>query len=353
MGFRKSRLRWIFMINKEKIKFGVIGCGLITEYIKPITKIIENVDLIAAVDPILDRAIKVAGKDHSYKDVEKMYANEDLDAVYIATPHNLHKPMIDQALKEGKHVFCEKPVSATIEDAREILILQRKYPNLKIGFNYQYRYDYNCYNLVQGIQKGHIGKVYYANCNIFFSREQDYIQEGSWRANLKTSGGGTLLIHGSHVLDIILWAFGNPLSVLGKIDNLKFKNIEVEDIGFGIVKFENNVYTQINDSMIIKPIKKKIEDRVELNIYGENGSCSYEGPWPFSSLKWYGVTDFRIKDNLPGTSHFSECLKAFCNWILNDIPFYNTVEESSKVLSLITALYKSSKTGREEKIELI
>jgi len=341
------------MNNNKKIKFGVIGCGWITEYIKPITKIIENVDLVAAVDPILDRAIKIAGKEHSYTDIEKMYANEDIDAVYIATPHNLHKPMIEQALKEGKHVFCEKPVSATIEEAREILKLSKKYVNFKIGFNYQYRYDYNCYNLVQGIRKDHIGKIYYANCNAFFSRAQDYIPEGSWRASLKASGGGTLLIHGSHILDVIIWTFGNPLSVMGKIDNLKFKNIEVEDIGFGIVKFENDVYTQINDSMIIKPTKKRIDDRVELNVYGEKGSCSYEGPWPFSSLNWYGVKDFRLKENLPGTSHFSECFKAFCDWILKDVPFFNTVEESSKVLCLITALYKSSQSKREEPVELI
>ena len=336
--------------KKDCLKIGIVGCGYVAGFIKPITKNIDNIKIVAAVDPILERAIRVASKDHSYTNTEKMYKNESIDAVYLATPHYLHKPMIKQALEEGKHVFCEKPVSTSIEDAREIFKLDKKYPNLKVGFNYQYRYDYNCSNLVHAVREGHLGKIYYANCNVYFSRELDYFNEGKWRAKLENVGGGTLLIHGSHILDIMIWGLGEPISVMGKIDHLKF-NIEVEDIGFGIIKFENGIYGQVNDSMIIKPRKKRIDDSVELDIFGANGSCSYKGPWPFSSLKWHGVDDYKLKENKPGTPHFKECIIAFCNWALNDIPFLNTVEESSKVLRLIFALYKSSKTGKEEKVE--
>ena len=147
----------IIKSKKDCLKIGVIGCGWITEYIKPITKNLENIKIVAAVDPILEKANRVASKDHSYTNTEKMYKNENIDAVYIATPNYLHKPMIKQALEEGKHVFCEKPVSTSIEDAREIFKLDKKYPNLKVGFNYQYRYDYNCYNLAHGVRDGHLG----------------------------------------------------------------------------------------------------------------------------------------------------------------------------------------------------
>lgn len=336
--------------KKECLMIGIIGCGWVTEYIKPVTKNLENLKIVAAVDPILERANNVAGKEHSYEDTSKMYKNESIDAVYIATPNYLHKPMIKQALEEGKHVFCEKPVSTSIEDAREIFKLDKKYPNLKVGFNYQYRYDYNCSNLAYGVRDGHLGKTYYANCNVYFSRELDYFNEGNWRTKLETVGGGTLLTQGSHIIDIMIWALGEPKSVIGKIDNLRF-NIEVEDIGFGIIKFENGIYGQVNDSMIIKSRKKRINESVELDIFGADGSCSYKGPWPFSSLKWYGVKDYKLKEKKQGTSDYKECIIAYSNWVLNDTPFFNTVEESSKVLRLIFALYKSSKTRKEEKVE--
>lgn len=280
-----------------------------------------------------------------------MYKNEDIDFIYIATPHHLHKPMIKQAFEEGKHVFCEKPVTTSIKDAREILKLDERYSNLKLGFNYQYRYDYNCYNLALGAQNGHLGEIYYAICNGTFSRTLDYINKGLWRTKKETSGGGTLLIQASHIIDIMIWALGEPVSVMGKIDNLKFKNIEVEDIGFGIIEFENGSYGQVSNSMIIKSRKRRTDDLVQLNIYGEKGSCYYEGPWPLSSLKWDAVKEFKIKEYNQNNSHVGECIKAFANWILNNEPFLNTVGESSKVLRLIMALYKSSETGKKERIK--
>ena len=329
----------------------MIGCGWNSVFLKPILKNIKTIEIIAAVDPIIERAIKISGQNHSYRNTDSMYKNEDIDCVYINTPHHLHRPMIKEAFEEGKNIFCEKPVSTSINDAREIRRLDKKYSSLKLGFNYQYRYDYNCYNLALAIQNGHIGKPYYANCSIFFSRDLDYFKEGPWRTKIETAGGGTLLTQGSHIIDIMIWALGEPVSVLGKIDNLKFKNIEVEDIGFGIVEFRNGSYGQINDSMIIRPLKRRFKDYVELKIFGENGNCIYEGPWPLSSIKWYGVKDYIIKEYFSNKSDVGECLKAFASWILNDEPFLNTVEESSKVLCLIKALYKSSKSEKKEIIE--
>ena len=99
--------------------------------------------MVAAVDTIIERAINVAGQDHSYINTEDMYKNEDIDMVYINTPHHLHKPMIKEAFQEGKHIFCEKPVTISIEDARDISNLDKKFSKLNLGFNYQYRSSKN------------------------------------------------------------------------------------------------------------------------------------------------------------------------------------------------------------------
>lgn len=339
------------MGEKEFVKVGVIGCGWITGEYKLLSKVVGNIKIVAAMDLQLEKAIKVGGKTHAYTDLDKMYKNEDLDAVYIATPHSLHKPMIKQAFEEGKHVHCEKPVGISVEDCREIKQLDEKYSNLKLGFNYNFRYDHKCYRLASGIQNGHLGKVYYANCNVFFSRKMDYFNKGPWRTKFATAGGGTLLIHGSHLIDIMLWAMGEPTNVMGKIDTMKFKDLEVEDVGFGIVEFESGAYAQINDSMFIHPKMRKLNDTVELKIFGEKGRCYYRGPWPFSSLEWKGVKKFKVKKNTKGIAHFGRSMKAFGNWILEDTPYLNTIEESSRPLRLISALYNSSKSGKKEPVE--
>jgi len=303
------------------------------------------------MDLDINKAIKIAGKNHAYTNIEKMCENEDIDAIYIATPHHLHKSMIKQAFEMEKHVFCEKPVSISVEDAREIKKFDEKYSNLKLGFNYNYRYDHNCYRLALGIQKNVLGDVYYANCNIFFCRDEEYFKQGVWRTKKASAGGGTLLIHGSHIIDIMIWAMGEPISVIGTIDKMKFKDIEIEDLAFGIVEFKSGAYAQINDASFINPPLSLFKDKVELHIFGEKGRCHYKGPWPSTSLKWKGVKNFKIKKNIRGISHFGRSIKAFANWVLNDEPFRNTIEESSKVLRLISALYKSSETCKKEIIE--
>jgi predicted dehydrogenase len=316
-----------------------------------LSKIIRNTKIVAAVDLDINKAIKVGGKKHAYRNSSEMYKNEDLDAVYIATPHHLHKTMIKQAFENKKHVLCEKPVSISVDDAREIKNLDKKYPNLKLGFNYNYRYDHNCYRLVKALHNNHLGEVYYANCNVYFSRNESYFEKGPWRTKKETAGGGTILIHGSHILDIMIWAFGEPKSIIGKTDTLRFKNIEVEDFGLGIIEFENGVYAQINDSTFIKPPYGIIKDKVELEVFGKKGRVYYKGPWPKSSLKWKGVKKFKIKKDVKGFSHFGRSVKAFGEWVLHNKPYLNTVEESSKVLSLIFSLYKSSETSKKENIE--
>jgi len=91
--------------------------------------------------------------------------------------------------------------------------------------------------------------------------------------------------------------------------------------------------------------------RTEIQIFGEKGRGFYKGVWPVSSLKWKGVKKFKIKKDTKAFSHMGRSEKAFANWVLYDKPYLNTLEESSKVLRLISALYKSSETGKKELIE--
>jgi len=333
------------------LRLGIVGSGQMAKEFKLISKLVKNITIITATDTIIKRAQKIVGKDHAYTDAQKMYDNEDFDAVYIATPHNLHMSNIKQAFENGKHILCEKPVAATLEDAREINKLDKKYYSLKLGFNYQYRYDKNANNMIKGLNNKLLGDLYYFNCNIYFSRDLDYFKRGEWRTKKSVAGGGTLLIHGSHIIDIIIWALGEPKSVIGKTATLKFKNIEVEDIGFGIIEFQKGILGQINCSMIPQPqMRSESIDLAELELFGERGRLYYSCMWP-SVLKWYGIANSNVGENGKNNSYMTGCIEAFRDWILDDIPFYNTIEESSKVLRLITALYNSSETEKKEYVE--
>jgi len=336
--------------NKECITIGTIGCGDIACEFKRFFKMIKNAQFVAAADKEYKRARRISGREHAYTDINEMFEKEDFDVVYVATPHYLHKKHIKLAFEHDKHVFCEKPVGVSVNDAREIYELTQKYSHLKLGFNYQYRYDHNCYELVSGIKEYILGDVYYANCNVFFSRDTSYYKESNWRGVKKYAGGGTLLTQASHILDILIWAFGDPKTVMGQIKTVKFTNIEVEDLGFGIIEFDNGILAQINSSMIVEPPVEVNKSFSELLVFGQYGRALCKAAAP-SSLNWYGIEDYKCRD-LPCYSPYTAgSLEAYADWILHNKPYLNTIEESSKVLCLISALYKSSKTGKKEKVE--
>ena len=338
------------MVKRDYITIGTIGCGDIACEFKSFSKMIKNARFVAATDKVLKRARRISGKDHSYTDLNEMFEKEEFDVLYIATPHHLHKEHIKLAFEHDKHVFCEKPVGISVQDAREIYNLTQEYPHLKLGFNYQYRYDKNCYELVSGIKKGILGDIYYANCNIFFSRDNEYYKNNSWRGTKKYAGGGTLLTQASHILDILIWAFGEPKTVIGKIKTVKFTNIDVEDLGFGIIEFENGFVAQVNSSMIVEPPFETTRALSELLVFGQYGRATCRAAVP-SSLQWFGIDDYSCQDT-PCYSHYiAGSLEAYADWILHDKPYLNTIEESSKVLCLISALYKASETGKKERVE--
>jgi UDP-N-acetyl-2-amino-2-deoxyglucuronate dehydrogenase len=338
------------LAHKDYITIGTLGCGEIACEFKVFFKMIKNARFVAATDIDVKRARKISGKDHSYTDINKMFENEDFDVLYIATPHYLHKKHIKLAFEHGRHVFCEKPVGISIQDAREIYKITHKYPDLKLGFNYQYRYDQNCFELVSGLKEEILGDIYYANCNVYFSREEQYFRNSYWRGFKKYAGGGTLLTHASHILDLIIWAFGEPKSVMGKIKTTKFTQIDVEDLGFGIIEFENGILAQINSSMIVNPPMESTKALSELIVFGQYGLAKCELTVP-SSLQWYGIEDFSCDSLSCYSPYIAGSLEAFADWVLHEKPYLNTIEESTKVLCLISALYKSSETGKEEKVE--
>ena len=338
------------MANREHVDIGIIGCGDITREFKLFFKLIKNAKFVAAADTDYKKARKIAGKECAYSDVNEMFDKEDFDVLYIATPHYLHRDHIKLAFEHGKHVFCEKPVGISVEDARAIYHLDKKYPHLKLGFNYQYRYDPKCFELSSGIKDGILGDIYYANCNVYFSRDSTYYNDTDWRMTTKFAGGGTLLTQASHIIDIMIWTLGEPKSVIGKVKTAKFKDIETEDLGLGIVEFESGVLAQINSSMIVEPPFESTKGIVELLIFGNLGRVSYKGPLP-SVLNWYGIRNYSPQKTKVYSPYIAGSLEAFADWILNDIPYLNTIEESSKVLRLISALYNSSKTEKKELVE--
>ena len=111
------------------IRFGIIGTGGIAHKFARTAPLVPEMTLLAAASRREDTAQRFAGEfgiPRAYGSYDAMLADPDIDAVYVATPHPMHKPCTLAAIAAGKHVLCEKPMALTAADAAEVFVAARE-----------------------------------------------------------------------------------------------------------------------------------------------------------------------------------------------------------------------------------
>ncbi|MFQ7174046.1 MAG: Gfo/Idh/MocA family protein [Thomasclavelia ramosa] len=112
----------------KKLNWGILGTGWIaTEMAEALNRV--NGEIYAVCDTTLEAAKKYAkrfGVQKAYGSADEMIADENVDIVYIATPHNLHYRFLVQSLKAGKHVFCEKAITVNDSQLEEAVAIAKE-----------------------------------------------------------------------------------------------------------------------------------------------------------------------------------------------------------------------------------
>ena len=112
------------MNTLDKVKWGFIGCGEVTEKKSgPAFSMIRNSEVVAVMSRNAEKAESYARRNHIprwYNDAQLLIGDEDVNAVYIATPPSSHATFAIMAMKAGKPVYIEKPMAATYEDCARI-----------------------------------------------------------------------------------------------------------------------------------------------------------------------------------------------------------------------------------------
>jgi len=250
--------------------------------------------------------------------------------------------MILSAVKVGKPVFVEKPVTRTLDEGQRLIEV---IGDAKVGVNYQYRYDSGCYALARAVQIGALGKIHSMRINIPWHREQKYFDGAAWHKTIAQAGGGTLITQGSHFLDVALWALDEkPVSAMGYAKTPIF-DVEVDTLTHSIVETEGGTLVSIVSSMVAAS-----EQKVTIEAYGEQGTGFYADR-PFPHVKFKGV---RVRKERPperGVHALQRSLAGFTKWILDDKPFLIPAADTIPVLAAVDGIYQSAVTGLKLKVE--
>ncbi len=217
----------------DKIRIGIIGMGNIGKH--HAGYLLEGraarCKLVAACSTspgklacYADRGLKV------YGNAKDLIADQDIDAVIIATPHFQHTALGIASLEAGKHVMVEKPISAHKADAEKLIAVAKKHPKLVFGGMFQLRTEPRYKRIQKLIQDGELGEIVRVSWIITdWYRTEAYYASGGWRATWKGEGGGVLLNQCLHNLDVLQWLCGMPTKVRSFAQLGRYHNIEVED----------------------------------------------------------------------------------------------------------------------------
>jgi predicted dehydrogenase len=195
----------------DQVKVGLIGTGGFAQvHVQRLSEVPEAA-ITALVDPDSQRIASIkqsfpqlAGC-RAYADYRDMLKTEELDAVMICSPHNVHCEQIVAALRAGLHVLTEKPMVCTIADAHLVIAEERKARKM-VAIGYQRHTQGEFLFLRNCIQSGCAGQVQFVSA----FQGQNWMKDcaGLWRQVRAVSCGGQLNDSGSHLIDIILWATG-------------------------------------------------------------------------------------------------------------------------------------------------
>lgn len=227
----------------KPIGIAVIGCGVIGPTHAQSYLLDKNVDLVAACDTDPDRARDMAKRFGFRKAVDspvRVFADPEVQAVSICTPHHNHARLCRDALAAGKDVLCEKPIANTWEGLNMVARAARIFPDRVFAGVFQHRYNPVYRAIREMAADGSFGTLLTAAMHNRCLRTAGYYNSDAWRGTSRYERGGVLLNQAIHQLDIFQWIMGGLREVRAFKDNLDHKGvIQVEDTIAGIVRFNS------------------------------------------------------------------------------------------------------------------
>lgn len=342
----------------------VIGCGRISKRHIPALCGMQEVRVKYLCDLIEDKAAAMQAQypkaERVITDYKLALADEEVDAVWVLTPNYLHYTISMEALRAGKHVFCEKPITVSYPLSLEMAQEAEKQGKL-LNIGVCNRYSTAVELLEEWNRAGKFGKIYHVYCA--FRGFRNIPGLGGAFTTKAESGGGVLIDWGVHFFDLILYVLGGAkiqtvscdayCELAKDMKAYRYRSMWAEDTA--------NVDGGVNDvddfiSGYVRTDKANISfngawaqnvDIPELYVdfLGDKGGArlDYQGHFTF----WEGDTLEKIRPEPELLNVFEREDRAFIEGIVSGKKTKNDVSGVLETMRLLDALYASAEAKKE------
>lgn len=263
------------IIQDSEVKWGVIGVGNVCEVKSaPAMGLIKNSKLAAVMRRDGEKAKSYAEKHQVpkwYDDADRLIHDPEVNAIYIATPPDVHADLTRRAAEAGKPVYVEKPMARTYQECLEMIESCEKF-RVPLFVAYYRRALPNFLKVKELVNGGAIGSVRYVNIQMNQSKDADLAVDlaSNWRVNPEISGGGYFYDLASHQLDYLDFLFGPIKNVKGFSTN-QAGLYPAEDMVAATFQFGNGVIGSGNWCFTTG----KVSQKDLTTIVGSEGQISY------------------------------------------------------------------------------
>lgn len=349
---------------RDKVRIGIIGTGQIAKAHLNRYSQIPEAEIVAVCDIREDEMQRVAQKynvANTYADYHELLKREDIDSVDVCVHNFLHAPITIDALEAGKNVYCEKPMSWTYTESKEMYeAAQRTGKMLHVQLSSIFTKETKAARRL--MDDGCLGKIYYIKCYTHRRRNRPFVDGYGTKefVNTKTSGGGTLLDMAIYSLGRMMYLFDAPeiLTVSGShyqetdmyLDRRQISSYNVEEMGVALARLANGVTLFLESSWAIHSAEPEGDQ-----IMGSKGGVRLD-PFTYfttlSDMEMDGTFDLETADWRwhqvnPGVEGYDDSQKHWLWAQLGRVPLLETARFALRASQLTEGVYLSAQKGCE------
>ncbi|MCY9663964.1 Gfo/Idh/MocA family oxidoreductase [Paenibacillus alginolyticus] len=323
----------------KKLKVGMISFahGHAYSYLNSL-RAMSNVEIVGIADEIKGRVEEVTtnyGLPY-YENYQDLLAR-DFDAVVICSENARHAEITIAAAKSGKHVLCEKPLGISVSEM-EAMISACKENGVQLMTAFPCRYLASVIKAKEAVEHGEIGDI------IAIKGTNRGSLPSGWFLQSELSGGGALLDHTVHVMDLMNWITQSEVKEVYAYSATLFnENLDIDDTGMIHVKFESGVFGVLDTSWSRNSAFPTWGD-VTMTIIGTKGTLSLDGFAQKNEL--YSLENGKGVWNFWGDSMDDYLVKDFVHALLNGEQVPITGEDGLRSTVVALAGYKSVELGQ-------
>lgn len=280
------------------------------------------------------------------KDFERALRNPEVQAVVLCTPHTLHTEQIVKAAKAKRHVFCEKPLSMTRADVlRAVKTCNENGVALAVG--HEKRFEPPVQEVMRAAREGELGTLLQIEAN--FSQDKFLsLAADNWRLSGKEAPAGPMTATGIHLLDLSVGLMGPAARVFASVQQLGSQLSNGDTLGI-LVNFEKG-----GNALLSAILATPFDGRFA--VYGSKGwmevrdKAHPEAPEGWTLIKTLRGKDKEARSYEPAKAVLAN-LEAFADAAAGRAPYPVPQDQMIANVCALEAIFKSSKTGKVERVQ--